>query len=143
MSRFLDRLTVTEVDDKIFSVAYRPFRYQSDVAAQLITVPIGFYTDFASVPRLGLIYSMLGDCAHQPAVIHDWLYYAAITTKEVADLVLLEAMKVIGISAWRRYPIYWGVKFGGFYAWNTHRKEGHPETGRFKASPDIADKPHV
>lgn len=141
MSQFLDRLTVTEIDDHIFAVAYRPFRYQSDVAGQILTVPIGFYTDFASVPRLGLIYSMLGDLAHQPAVIHDWIYYSAITTKEVADLVLLEAMEVIGLPVWRRYPIYWGVKFGGFHAWNQHRKDGHPEAGRFKTTPDIADKP--
>lgn len=137
MAKFLDALTVTEIDDKIFAVADHPFRYQSDLEGNLsapwiITVPVGFYTDFASVPRLGIVYSLLGDCAHEPAVIHDWLYYSAIKSKEVADDVLLEAMGVIGLPAWRRYPIYWGVKFGGFAAWDQHRKDGHPEDGKFK-----------
>lgn len=143
MPKFLDALNVTEIDDQIFSVIDHPFRYESDVAAQLITVPVGFYTDFASVPRLGLVYAMLGDCAHQPAVIHDWLYYAAITTRKMADDVILEAMKLIKIPAWRRYPIYWGVRMGGWKAWNDHRKAGHPEAGRFATSPDIEDKPKI
>lgn len=136
MSQFLDPLTVTEIDDKVFAVADHPFRYKSDLEGNLsapwiITVPVGFYTDFASVPRLGVIYALLGDMAHEPAVIHDWLYYSAIKTKEIADSVLLEAMEVIGLPVWRRYPIYWGVKFGGFAAWNKHRKDGNPQSGRF------------
>lgn len=140
MSKFLDPLEVIEVDDSVFSVADHPFRYQSDVANQVFTVPVGFYTDFASVPRLGMIYALLGDCAHEPAVVHDWLYYSAITDKAMADKVLLEAMDVIGIPWYQRWPIYLGVKFGGFYAWNQHRKAGHPEAGKFKTSPDIETK---
>lgn len=137
MSQFLDSLVVQEIDDSIFEVAVHPFRYQSDLAG-LITVPVGFYTDFASVPRLGIVYALLGDRAHQPAVVHDWLYYSAITAKAVADKVLLEAMIVIGIPWYQRWPIYLGVKVGGFAAWNKHRKDGHPETGKFSESPDIA-----
>ncbi len=108
----------------------------------IITVPVGFYTDFASVPRfMPLVYACLGDTAHEPAVVHDWLYYAAITTREIADDILLEAMKVRGMSPWRYYPIYWGVRAGGWMAWNQHRKDGHPKTGKFAASPDIQQKP--
>lgn len=135
VSQFLDKLVTEEVDDQIFSIAIHPFRYQSDIAG-LITVPVGFYTDFASVPRLGLVYSMLGDCAHQPAVIHDWLYYAAITDRATADNVLFEAMGVIGLPFWRRYPIWWGVRVGGWVAWNQHRKAGH-------LAPRVAVAPNV
>ncbi len=140
MSKFLDPLEVIEIDDSVFSVADHPFRYESDIANQLITVPVGFFTDFASVPRLGIVYSLLGDRAHEPAVIHDWLYYSALTTKDVADEVLFEAMGVMGLSNWIKYPIYWGVKFGGFYAWNEHRKQGHPEQGKFQTTIDINQK---
>lgn len=137
MSQFLDPLNVTEISDSVFAICDHPFRYQSDLAG-LITVPCGFYTDFASVPRLGMIYAMLGDRAHEPAVVHDWLYYAAITTRERADNVLMEGMNVLGLPWWQRYPIWWGVRVGGWHAWNQHRKDGHPETGKFSTSPDIA-----
>lgn len=136
MSQFLDALNVTEVSDSVFAICDHPFRYQSDLAG-LLTVPVGFYTDFASVPRLGLIYAMLGDRAHEPAVIHDWLYYSAVTTREISDRVLMEAMVVMDLPFWQRYPIYWGVRVGGWHAWNDHRKNGHPETGKFSATPDI------
>ncbi len=136
MAKFLDPLNVTEISDSVFAICDHPFRYQSDLAGT-ITVPVGFYTDFASVPRLGIIYAMLGDRAHEPAVVHDWLYYAAITTRKVADDVLFEAMTVMELSWWQKYPIWWGVRTGGWYAWNKHRKDGHPEAGKFNTSPNI------
>lgn len=139
MSQFLDPLNVTEISDSVFAICDHPFRYQSDLAG-LITVPIGFYTDFASVPRLGIVYAMLGDRAHEPAVVHDWLFYSAITTFDVANKVLMEAMEVIGLPWWQRYPIYWGVCVGGKFAWDTHRKAGHPEAGKFQTSPNIQEK---
>jgi hypothetical protein len=140
VSSFLDSLCLTEIDDSIFEICDHPFRYQSDVAGMTFTAPVGFYTDFASVPRIGVIYAMLGDTAHEPAVIHDWLYYSALVTREMADQVLLEAMGVIGLSAWRKWPIYWGVRIGGWYAWNDHRKKGDPKNGKFAATPDIVSK---
>lgn len=123
MAKFLTPLTVTEIDDSVFEVADHPFLYESDAAMMVIEVPVGFHTDFASVPRvLPLIYNLLGNVAHEPAVIHDWLYYSGTVTKAVADRVLLEAMGVVGIPAWRRYPIYWGVVLGGAMAWKAYRQ---------------------
>lgn len=138
MSQFLDPLCITEISDSIFQICDHPFRYQSDVAGQTFTVPVGFYTDFASVPRIGVIYAMLGDTAHEPAVVHDWLYYSALVPRDMADNVLLEAMGVIDLPFWRRWPIYWGVRLGGWYAWNDHRKKGDSQNGKFKDTPDIA-----
>ena len=137
MSAFIDPLCVTEISDSIFQVCDHPFRYQSDIAGRMFTVPVGFFTDFASVPRISIIYEMLGDTAHEPAVVHDWLYYSALVPRDIADKVLLEAMIVFGIPVWRRWPIYWGVRLGGWYAWNDHRKKGDPLCGRFEDSPDI------
>lgn len=139
MSAFLDTLVVTEVSDSIFQVWDHPFRYQSDLGG-LITVPIGFYTDFASIPRwLPIMYNMLGDTAHEPAVVHDWLYYSALFDRQTSDKILLEAMKVWGMPVWRYLPIYWGVRVGGWAAWNEHRKSEHPEVGKF-SSTVIAEK---
>ena len=141
MPKFLAGLTVTEISDSIFEVADHDFLYSSDLYTPIITVPVGFYTDFASVPRfMPLVYATLGDTAHEPAVIHDWLYYSAITTRALADRILLEAMGVCGIPAWRRYPIYWGVRIGGWKAWDDHRKVGDPTAGKFQDSPNIKNK---
>ncbi len=137
MSAFLDSLCLTEIDDSIFEICDHVFRYQSDIAGRMFTVAVGFYTDFASVPRIGIVYAMLGDTAHQPAVVHDWLYYSALVPRAVADKVMLEAMNVIGIPFWRRWPIYAGVRMGGWYAWNDHRKNGDPVNGKFADNPDI------
>lgn len=139
MAKFLDALNVTEIDDSVFSVIDHPFRYESDVAMQLITVPIGFYTDFASIPRLGIVYAMLGDRAHEPAVIHDFLYATAITTRKMADDVLFEAMSTMHLPFWQRLPIYWGVRIGGWHAWNQHRKEGNLKVA--SVSDDISGDP--
>jgi len=141
MSQFLDPLVTVEISDSIFAISDHPFRYQSDIAGQIFTVPIGFYTDFASIPRLfPLIYALFGDTVHEPAVIHDWLYYSAVTTREMADNVLYEAMTVCGVVEWRKDMIYEGVRAGGWYAWNQHRAEGHPEIGKFSSSPAISAK---
>ncbi len=140
MSAFPDKLCVTEVSDSVFQVADHPFRYQSDIAGRTFTVPVGFFTDFASVPRIGIIYAMLGDTAHESAVVHDWCYFLGKLTRKMSDDVLFEAMGVSGIPFWRRWPIYWGVRLGGWYAWDAHRKVGDPTNGKFKDSPDLAAK---
>lgn len=141
MAKFLSPLTVEEISDSIFQVVDHPFDYQSDILPGIIEVPIGFYTDFASVPRfLPLVYAALGDTAHEPAVVHDWLYYSAITDRKTSDAILLEAMKTWGMPAWRYWPIYWGVRLGGFVAWNEHRKAGYPDMGKFRTTPNIVDE---
>jgi hypothetical protein len=86
------------------------------VAALLIVVPAGFITDLESCPRIPLVFDLLGDIIVGPAVVHDYLYSAkskGIVTRATADAVLLEAMKLMGVSYWRRYAIYWGVRAGG------------------------------
>lgn len=141
MAKFLDALNVTEISDKIWAISDHPFRYQSDIAGRLITVPVGFYTDFASVPRwLPIIYALLGDRAHEAAAVHDWLYYSAITSRLVADQVIREGIILLGISRWQATLFYWGVRSGGWAAWNEHRKLGDPLAGKFAESPDIKNR---
>lgn len=134
MAHFLDPLTVTEISDEIFAIADHPFRYQSDLVG-LIAIPVGFYTDFESMPRwVPLLYSLLGDANHEPAVVHDWLYYSAITDRLTADSIFAEACLLIGTPMWKRKLLYWGLRMGGQAAWNDHRAKGHPEDGKFSAA---------
>lgn len=139
MAKFLDKLALIEISDSVFRVAYHDFRFQSDLNTAvptnppwIIRVPIGFKTDFASVPRVPFVYLALGDTAHQAATIHDFLYFSAICTRKMADDVLLEAMGVLGMPWWRRWTIYAGVRVGGWAAWNAHRKAGDDATNQLK-----------
>ena len=118
MSEFITKLDVELVDDlsnegrgswRLAS----PLAYSSDVSGLTITVPVGFITDFASVPRAPIAFWLTGDTAHEPAVIHDYLYATGLLPRALADSVLLEAMAVEGVPSWRRYAMYYAVRAFG------------------------------
>jgi Protein of unknown function (DUF1353) len=117
MSKFLTELDadLREDSDEIW-VVKSPLVYQSDVLQATFTVPAGFQTDFASVPRLPFIYMAFGDRAHREAVLHDYLYRSdsiPVVTFDQANKVFYEAMVVRGKSFIVRHCMYWGVCLGG------------------------------
>jgi hypothetical protein len=61
---------------------------------RIIRAEPGFLTDFASVPRLPIVYLAYGNKAHLPAIPHDLLYREGGTEsdREFADLVFLNGM---------------------------------------------------
>jgi hypothetical protein len=93
-----------------------PLVYRSDIAGQ-IEVPQGYVTDFASVPRLPMVYLLAGDTAHEAAVIHDWLYALGTVARSVADDVFREAAAASGVAWWRRWMLWLGVRVGGSAAY--------------------------
>jgi hypothetical protein len=95
--------------------------YYSEFLEERIVVPAGFKTDFASIPRFFHRLLPKNGRHDAAAVVHDWLYATAYTDKDTADKVFLEAMKAIGVSAWKRNAMYRAVKWFGFAAWNGHR----------------------
>lgn len=116
MSRFLTRCALEIADDQDDGkwILLTDLIYESDVAHRTITVPAGFQTDLASVPRLPLVYLLAGDCARQAAVVHDYLYSTGIVSRSVADEVLREASAITGVPTWRRMLMFAGVRlFGG------------------------------
>lgn len=129
---FLSALEVECVDDTASSGRgiwrlTAPLRYYSDVLGRQIEVEAGFLTDYASVPRIPFAYWLFGDTSHRAAAIHDWLFHHhEICDEATANTVLLEAMTVEGIPAWRRAGIYAGVVVGGRSAWlEDGRSTGH------------------
>ena len=114
MAKFLTPLIVQDVSDSVWRL-HAPLCYQSDILGE-ITVPSGFYTDLASVPRLPIVYLQWGDRSHYEAVIHDYLYRrdsVPQATFKAANRVFLEAMVVRGKPWYIRWPMYWGVCLGG------------------------------
>ena len=115
MSRFLTSLDMRDnegiADGKWVLLA--PLVYESDVAGRVITVPAGFPTDLASVPRLPVIYSLCGNVARRAAVLHDYLYTSGRESRSMADAVFKEASAVIGVPALVRWLMWAGVRIGG------------------------------
>ena len=88
-----------------------------------ITVPWGFQSDGASVPRAfwRLIFPKGDEKALRAAIIHDWIYrtHPAGWTKAEADKLFYELLKADGVPTWRAWLAYQGVKWFGHIAWNT------------------------
>ncbi|WP_079906817.1 DUF1353 domain-containing protein [Salmonella enterica] len=93
---------------------YEPFEfYLSDDNSDVISVPAGFITDLASVPRI--FWTLLppdGKYA-KAAIIHDWMYDNALRTKKEADKIFLDGMTVLGVPKWKRMVMYWAVRVFG------------------------------
>lgn len=111
--RFLSPLRVELVDplDNRGSGRWKligPISYQTSFG-RTFTVPAGFETDFASVPRLPFAYWLTGNTAHGPAVVHDYLCRTGLVPRELADEVFKEAMHTIGMPRWRVVAMYQAV----------------------------------
>jgi hypothetical protein len=81
-------------------------------SGDVISVPAGFRTDFASVPRVfWWLVPPVGRYG-KAAVIHDYLYVVKTRSRKEADKIFLEAMEVLDVPKWRRKLIYFAVRFG-------------------------------
>lgn len=118
MSKFLTTLQVEEVDE--FAGTWRlvaTLFYKSDLLGRVLTVPAGFVTDFASVPRILGVYDLEGGKCNKAAVVHDWLYSTQGVTREQADQVLREAILASGYSAFTGGVFYAAVSAFGASHW--------------------------
>ena len=88
-----------------------------------ITVPSGFETDYASVPRfLWSIFPPRGN--HEAAaLIHDYLYKNNLRTRKEADDIFLEAMIVLGVSVIKRQTMHKAVRAWGWVPWRKGLKK--------------------
>lgn len=102
---------------------HEPFDfYLSDDNSDVISVPAGFVTDLATIPRI--FWTLLppdGKYA-KAAIIHDYLYDNALRTKQEADLIFLDGMVVLGVPKWKRTVMYWAVKIFGRGSYHNHRQ---------------------
>lgn len=127
MSRFTSTLLVSPLADGRTWVLRQEFGY--DVGAEdskdRINVPVGFQTDFASIPRpLWIILPKWGKYGNA-SVIHDWLYWEGELnrSRSAADGVLLEGMVVLNVNFLVRYAIYLAVRIFGGLAWYRNRAD--------------------
>jgi hypothetical protein len=132
-------LSVTRFRDAFWYLS-KPIDWSPDDPGQglpSVSVPIGFVTDFASIPRaLWTTLPRDGDYVW-PAVVHDYLYWTQTTTKEVADNVLNAAMLNFDIPFLTRTAIFQGVALGGGPSWaNNAELKRNGEKRVLKEFPD-------
>jgi hypothetical protein len=121
VSQFLTTLDCRETDE--FGGLWTllaPLAYDSEIVGGIITVPAGFVTDFASVPRyLPIAYAAEAGKGNKAAVVHDWLYSTQSVDRATADKVLREALIASGYSKVTAALFYAAVRLGGASHWNT------------------------
>ena len=96
--------------------------FVSDLVSENIVVPVGTKTDLGSIPSI-LQWAFPKDGkAVLGYVTHDYLYQKGIYSRSKSDDILEEAMKVLGVSWWRRKSVRSGLAVGGWFSWNKHRR---------------------
>lgn len=115
MSSFTKELIATPLDDGKTWVIREEFQY--DVGAKgsgdSVIVPVGFVTDFASIPKI--FWSLLPNWGPygKAAIIHDYLYFSHNRSKKEADNIFYEGMLVLNVPKWKASLIYQCVHLFG------------------------------
>lgn len=115
--QFLTELYVQILKDNSFRLS-RDFYFS--VFTQEYIVPEGFETDLASVPRVPVVYFLVGGRGHKAAVIHDWLYVHGVYTRADADSIYYHALRESGVGYAYAQMMYRGVRLGGGAYYKRH-----------------------
>lgn len=121
MGTFLTELEVKSLPESdggrsLWELVY-PLVFVSDLHHEPITVREGFVTDFASVPRLPVVYLVMNDVGQPAAVVHDYLYRFHPVSRAKADAILDEALAALKVSWWRRKAMWTAVRLAGWSAY--------------------------
>jgi hypothetical protein len=120
MVKFLNELEIIVLFDDRFRLASDFTVDVTDV--ELIKVPEGFETDLASVPRLPIVYMMVGNTGHKAAVLHDWLYATNYYPRHKCDLLFYHGLRESGIGYINAKAMYLGVRLGGAKPYSEYTK---------------------
>lgn len=115
MSEFRSKLQVELVDPKAHDhtggwILLYELRYYSTLLKREVIVPVGTYTDFASVPRKSVLaFGLFGGRGMRAAVVHDFLVRMRRVAREKADLVFREALITDGLPIIKAEAMYAAV----------------------------------
>jgi len=105
------------MDDVIVTVNFRDRKYS-------YVVPVGFETDFASVPRaLWWFISPTDYPALRASLLHDYLYRVGSCTREWADRLFYQKLIEDGMPKWKAWLMYMAVRLFGGKVWERYRDD--------------------
>jgi hypothetical protein len=126
MSSFTDELIVCPLPDGRRWRLYKEFDYHigSEYSDYFVHVPLGFITDFASVPSL--FWALIPPTGKYgaAALVHDYLYQSKMVSRMTADSIFYEAMGVLCVPQWKRISMWLAVRLFGWMGYsknNLHR----------------------
>ena len=118
---FLSDLDATPLDDGVhwrlnMGFTYETLMIPAAYGAAVFTVPAGFITDFASIPRW--LWSVVGAPTGwytKPSCLHDYCFDTfGIATFAQANALFLESMRLCGHhNALQRWALFRGVSLFG------------------------------
>ena len=119
---------IAPVDFRPFSdgmhwIVRQPLTYVIGVSNDSVTVPVGFVTDFASIPQALQAIIRANGPYILPAVVHDYLYWKQACTREQADRILLLGMIENQVREVHRIAIHDAVRIAGGFAWNDNARD--------------------
>ena len=131
MSQFTAPLLVTPLNDgKSWVIVTDDFRYdvRYEGSGDSVTVPLGMFTDFASVPRPIWWFAAPWGIHGHAAVIHDAGYYLQDRPRKEYDDIFLEGMRVLQVGRFKRTVMHLAVRTFGGRAWarNARRNRDEP-----------------
>lgn len=125
MTSFTKPLIVTPLEDGERWELVEEFEYHvgSVDSNEVICVPQGFITDFASIPRI--FWNILPPWGKygKAAIIYDYLYSnneVYVYDRKRSDQIFLEGMEVLNVPGWKRNIMYLAVRIFANYAF--HKK---------------------
>jgi hypothetical protein len=119
---------IAPVDFRPFSdgmhwIVRQPLVYRIGVSQDSITVPVGFVTDFASIPQALQAIIRANGPYILPAVVHDYLYWKQACTRQQADQILLLGMIENEVREIHRTAIHSAVTVAGSFAWGDNARD--------------------
>ena len=114
--------TLQPFSDVEYWIVRGPLIYEIGNTGEKITVPVGFVTDFASVPpKLRPIFPKIGKYLFA-AIVHDYLYWNQVCSKDEADEIFFLAMKESGVGGFTRHAFFQAVDKAGMSSWDKNKQ---------------------
>ena len=111
-------LSMNKPINKAFYLLKEPLTFSS-VIAGTITVPVGFISDLATIPKIAYPFFM---CSDDPRIamgawIHDWLYFNKgfnkLTRLECDYILAYECMPALLASKRQSFTVFWALRLFG------------------------------
>lgn len=114
MSSFTEPLVIRFLGNGLYSTEREMNYYFETPDGESVTIPAGFNTDLASIPRI--FWTIFGHPAEnyaQAAVLHDYMIYVFcseesnnVYSRKFVDQTFNKALKILKVSKWKRIIMY-------------------------------------